>query len=163
MHKFDYYLPLTIRIIFLLMATVLALGAFGFLDESFAQTVYHKVLMGFLFIFGIYLLLVPPYKGSRITITEEYVEVPNVIFPPFKNHRISFSEVVNVKHKIYGREPDGIEIITIKGNARKVKIVNYFCHNFSVSWERILSEDYLEVRTLLSHKFKDRFGLTSAF
>ena len=163
MHKFDYYLPLTVRLVFLGMSTVLALGAFGFLDESFGQTVYHKVLMGFLFIFSTYLLCVPPYKGPRITITEEYVEVPNIIFPPFKNHRINFSEVINVKHKIYGREPDGIEIITIIGNARKLRIVNYFCHDFSVSWKRILSEGYLEVRALLSHKFKDRFGLTSAF
>lgn len=107
------------------------LGAFGYLGDSFVQSVstQRNSVLVFL-VASIYLLLSP--RNKQIIASGQGLLVPSILFPPYVDRTCKWSDIISHRVKY---DKNGNETLILKTRSGNIKIHSLLCcKNFQISF-----------------------------
>lgn len=115
--NFSYKIPLGNALAGLGIWLFIVLGSYGYLGDSFEQTLKAQLITLLIFIGAVaYLALAP--RNRRVQLSDECLVIPKVLFPPFRETRFTWDDVQDLKETA-----DGLVFFTRRGSFKLSKLL----------------------------------------
>ena len=118
-----YRIPMSHVLLFIGFLLIFVLGTHGYLGESFSQSTDAQILsLLSSVVVGAWLLATP--RNKSIVISENGVEIPRILLPPYNTSKICWHDLYATETKL---NQNGTYTVILKGKKQKLKIESWLC------------------------------------
>jgi hypothetical protein len=123
MIEIPYKIPLSHIFLFIGLALIFCLGTHGYIDDSFSQTSEAKAFTTMSLIILIIWIISSP-RNKKIVVSSEGIEIPSVLFPPFKANKISWRDLYKTETRSHR---NGAFTLVFQSKKGVFKVSSWLC------------------------------------